>query len=121
MRGQPHLESPTGTRTYLDLRKVAKAHGRNTEAVAQRFVLERVVSRIFAGPDAHRFALKGGMVLMQAEGSGPVLGRATSDIDVHVPGFDGPLEELTDAMARALAPASEPDDGVRFDLRSAVL
>ncbi len=116
MRGQPHLESDAGRRTFLELRKVAMANRRNPDAVATRFVLERAVARIFAGPHAHRFALKGGMILMQAEGVGPVLGRATSDIDVHIPGFDGPMEELEGILRESLAAPMGEDDGVRFDL-----
>lgn len=121
MRGQPHLDSETGRRTFLALRKVASANRRNPDAVATRFVLERVVARIFAGPHAGRFALKGGMILMQAEGVGPVLGRATSDIDVHIPGFDGPMEELEDILRESLSAEMSEDDGVRFDLGTLAL
>jgi hypothetical protein len=117
MRGLKELESEAGARVYLDLRRIAKANARNTEAVVQRFVLERVVSRIFAGPSADRFALKGGMILMQAEGVGPILGRATTDIDLHVP-YQGPLDDMRDILVDALSAPVETDDGVRFDLPS---
>jgi len=117
MRGSPHLESEVGARVALELRRVAKAANRNTDAVATRFVLERVVARIFAAAGNERFALKGGMVMMQAEGAGPVLGRATTDVDLHIP-FEGPIEDMERALRECLSHEPDTDDGVRLDVGS---
>jgi len=107
------MDEPART-TFLALQAAARAAGKDLNAAAGRFAVERLLHRVFASPHAGRFAVKGGALMLIAEGLGPLRGRATSDADIAVPGYDGGLPGFEAMMREALA-APHPD-GVTFDL-----
>lgn len=118
-RTNPALVAPSGAGTFAKLKALAQKNGKPVDEVAQRFVLEAAIRRIFQSDHADKFglatSLKGGALMFFSEGVDPVLGRSTSDIDIQLSGFEGTMEELADAMREALAQVPRIDDGVRFD------
>lgn len=100
--------------TFLALQKAAREAGKDLNAAAGRFGVERLLHRIFASPHAGRFAVKGGALMLIAEGLGPLKARATSDADLALPAFDGGMADFEAIMRDALGAAH--DDGVSFDL-----
>jgi hypothetical protein len=100
--------------TFLALQAAARAAGKDLNAAAGRFGVERLLHRVFASPHAGRFAVKGGALMLIAEGLGPLRGRATSDADLALPSYGGGMEGF-EAMMREALSAPHPD-GVTFDL-----
>lgn len=112
----PTMVTEAGLENLKRIRSIAQSRKTNTQLVATRFILERVVSRLFTSDHADLFALKGGLIIMHAEGVDPVVSRATEDIDLQIPGFDGAIEDFAAICREALSMVPETDDGVRFDL-----
>ncbi len=117
----PKLVTPEGEAAFAELRKVARKRRKDTQAVVTRFALERVVARLFEGPHRDRFVMKGGMVFMFAEGADPVDARSTADIDLHLPSFDGPIEELRAIVRETLEADPSEMGGVSYDVDGLVV
>lgn len=105
-----------GAEIFMALRKIAIRNRANTQSVCTRYALERVVSRIFSSQHADEFVLKGGLIIMYAEETDPLHSRATDDIDVHLPAFEGGIERFQEILNEILA--QKADDGISFDLAS---
>lgn len=111
----PALVTSSGEDMFAELRRAARRRNKDPQAVAQRFILERMLSRLFESRHAERFALKGGMIMMFAEEVDSFDARQTGDIDIHIPNFRGTREDLEGIMREVL---TEPraDDGISYDL-----
>lgn len=90
-RYQDHLVHDIGL-THADrIRSLAKSRGIDTQILLTKFALEAAIRRIFEGPNADRFgvsSLKGGSMMFFSEGVDVIDGRATSDIDLQLAGFN---------------------------------
>lgn len=126
MQIDPKFVSPVGTRIMQRLRSMAQSNAMksgirqtdslDTQALAQRFVLQRAISRIFESEYGELFALKGGMLMMHLEEVDPLRARGTEDIDIQIPGFQGGMDDLARIAKDVFDKVSETnDDGIRFD------
>ena len=64
-------------RAYLALRRLASEQGRTTAELLQMYALEAFLARTPASPHAHRFTLKGGLLLAAFD-----VRRPTRDVDL---------------------------------------
>lgn len=119
-RTNPALITKLGLSSHDKLSAMAKKAGRPVDQTATLYGLEAAIRRIFQGDHAERFglstSLKGGALMFFAEGTDPLHGRGTTDIDIQLGGFDGTMEDLRVIMREALASVPVIDDGVRFDV-----
>lgn len=119
-RTDPKLVSPAGESAKAKLKNLATKAGKPFDPVAQRFLLEGAIRRIFQSDHADRFgvgvSLKGGALMFLAEGVDAINGRGTTDIDLQISEWKGTMDELAVAMREALASIPAIDDGVRFDV-----
>lgn len=53
----------TPQRAYLDLQKLARDQGRNTQQLFELYIHERFLARLATSRFANQFVLKGGMLL----------------------------------------------------------
>ena len=97
----------TAGRIYLDLRKRAKEQGRPTAELQQLYALEGFLTRLPASMHAHRFVLKGGVLLAAFDAR-----RATKDVDLAATGLSNNPESVRTAVANVLE--VEIDDGLTF-------
>lgn len=111
----PALVSRKGEETFAELRRAARRRNKDPQAITQRFILERLLSRLFESRHSDRFALKGGMIMMFAEDVSPEDARQTGDIDLHIPDFEGSVEDL-EAIIREVLVDEREDDGIRYDM-----
>lgn len=101
------MSGRTPQQTYLDLQKLARSQGRNTQQFFELYIHERFLARLAASPFAERFVLKGGMLLA-------VLGvrRATRDADMLARGLPSDEDGLRAVVGEILA--IQMQDGVGF-------
>jgi hypothetical protein len=98
----------TPRQAYLDLQKLARSQGRNTQQLFELYIHERFLARLAASPFAERFVLKGGMLLAMLE-----VRRATRDADMLALGLASDEDSLRAVVREILAIPME--DGVSFD------
>lgn len=67
----------TPQRAYLDLQKLAREQGRNTQQLFELYVHERFLARLAESRFADKFVLKGGMLLAVLD-----VRRGTRDADM---------------------------------------
>jgi len=119
-RTDPKLVSPAGESAKAKLKNLATKTDKPFDPVAQRFLLEGAIRRIFQSDHADRFglgvSLKGGALMFLAEGVDAIHGRGTTDIDLQISEWRGTMDELAVAMREALSSIPAIDDGVRFDV-----
>lgn len=135
MRPKKELDCEAGRAVQKRIQRIAADRSENLHHVAQRYVLERFMSRVFAdredmarslhvlpgtgiGLNPSAITLKGGMTMTFAEQLPPLDGRSTGDVDLHLTAFEGSMEDFAAILRRVLAgpPETGPDDGVRFDI-----
>jgi hypothetical protein len=98
----------TPQQAYLDLQKLARAEGRNTQQLFELYIHERFLVRLAASRFAERFVLKGGMLLAVMD-----IRRATRDADMLARGLASDEDNLRSVVGEILAIPME--DGVSFD------
>ncbi len=97
------------------LRNVARASGRDFNAVLRQYVLERALDRVGRSPYRERFVLKGALTFLVGA-RGEMVGRPTKDADLEALRFAPQPEVLAGVFREILALPSDPDDAVVFDL-----
>jgi hypothetical protein len=98
----------TPQRAYLDLQKLARDQGRNTQQLFELYVHERFLARVAQSQFADKLVLKGGMLLAVLD-----VRRGTRDADMLARGLAGDERSLRAAIGEI---ASIPmADGVEFD------
>jgi predicted nucleotidyltransferase component of viral defense system len=102
------MSGRTPQQAYLDLQKLARSQGRNTQQLFELYIHERFLARLATSSFAERFVLKGGMLLA-------VLGvrRATRDADMLARGLASDEGGLRAVVGEILAIPMQ--DGVGFD------
>jgi predicted nucleotidyltransferase component of viral defense system len=108
MAPNPRRDTPAG-RAYNDLRNKARREGRSTDELLSLFVLERFLYRLSRSSVAHRFALKGGMLLGAYQAR-----RTTRDADLSGIGISVTEDDVVATMASIAR--IEVADGVEFDV-----
>lgn len=98
----------TSQRAYLDLRKLAREQGRNTQQLFELYVHERFLARLAGSRFADKLVLKGGMLLAVLD-----VRRATRDADMLVRGVAGDEGSLRSAIGEIVSIPTA--DGVEFD------
>ncbi|WP_051426231.1 nucleotidyl transferase AbiEii/AbiGii toxin family protein [Jiangella gansuensis] len=106
--GRRPTRATAGGRVYLDLRRHARAHGRDTAELLQLYALEGFLDRLRTSPLADRMVLKGGVLLAAFDTR-----RPTRDIDVAALGLDRDADTVRAALAEVAALGL--DDGLIFD------
>lgn len=102
------MSGRTPQQAYLDLQKLARSQGRNTQQLFELYIHERFLARLAASPFAERFVLKGGMLLAVLD-----VRRATRDTDMLARGLASDEDSLRAVVREILAIPLE--DGVSFD------
>src|SRR3546814_2889913 len=73
-----------GRRDADRIKAIARNRHMNVQEALKRFALERLLYRLSANDDAHRWLLKGGALFwLDDDGEGASGIRPTSDIDLH--------------------------------------
>lgn len=98
----------TSQRAYLDLQKLARQQGRNTQQLFELYIHERFLARLADSRFAEKMILKGGMLLAVLD-----VRRATRDADMLVRGVAGDDDSLRSAIGEIAAIPMA--DGVEFD------
>lgn len=101
----------TAQRAYLDLRKLARDQGRNTQQVFELYIHERFLARLAKSRFVDKFVLKGGMLLAVLD-----VRRGTRDADMLARGLASDESSLR-AVVGEIAAISMAD-GVSFDTTS---
>jgi predicted nucleotidyltransferase component of viral defense system len=102
----------TAGRTYLDLRKLARANRRPVDELLQLYVLEAFLARLTRSRFAERLVLKGGVLLAAYDER-----RPTRDIDLQAHAVENDVETIRATTCEVAAIAL--DDGVVFDVETA--
>src|SRR5271169_3861627 len=102
------MSDRTPQQAYLDLQKLARSQGRNTQQLFELYVHERFLARLAASQFAERFVLKGGMLLAALD-----IRRATRDADMLALGLASDEDGLRKVVGEILAIPME--DGLSFD------
>jgi len=98
----------TPQRVYLDLQKLARDQGRNTQQLFELYIHERFLARVAESQYADNLVLKGGMLLAVLD-----VRRGTRDADMLARGLAGDESRLKAVIGEI---ASIPmADGVDFD------
>jgi hypothetical protein len=79
------VSARTPQQAYLDLQKLARAQGRNTQQLFELYIHERFLARLAASRFSEMFVLKGGMLLAVLE-----VRRPTRDADMLARGLASP-------------------------------
>jgi len=98
----------TPQRAYLDLQKLARDQGRNTQQLFELYIHERFLARLAESRFANKLVLKGGMLLAVLD-----VRRGTRDADMLARGMAGDERSLREAI-KEIASISM-GDGVDFD------
>lgn len=106
----PTRDTPAG-RAYLDLRTLARRHGRDPAEYLTLYALEGLLARLARSPHATDFVLKGG-VLMAAF----TARRPTRDIDLAARQITNDVQDVV-ARIRTIA-TIDTGDGLTFDTES---
>jgi hypothetical protein len=98
----------TPQRAYLDLQKLARDQGRNTQQLFELYIHERFLARLAKSRYADNFVLKGGMLLAALD-----VRRGTRDADMLARDIDSGESNLRSVIGEI----AEVDlaDGVGFD------
>lgn len=104
------MKERTPERVYLDLQKLARDQGRNTQQLFELYIHERFLARLSTSRFADRFVLKGGMLLAVLD-----VRRGTRDADILARGVASDDDNLR-AVVGEIA-AIPMADGVSFDRR----
>lgn len=102
------MSGRTPDQAYLDLQKLARAQGRNTQQLFELYVHERFLARLAESRFAESFILKGGMLLATLD-----VRRTTRDADMLARGISSDEENLRTVISEITA--IPIDDGVNFD------
>jgi hypothetical protein len=102
----------TAGRAYLDLKSVARSHGRSADELFRLYALEGFLSRLTISPYASNFVLKGGVLLSAFEAR-----RATQDVDFLARCLSGDTRQML-AVVRKIAGIGL-DDGLVYDTAAA--
>ncbi|MGH2904486.1 MAG: nucleotidyl transferase AbiEii/AbiGii toxin family protein [Solirubrobacteraceae bacterium] len=102
------MSSRTHNQAYLDLQKLAREQGRNTQQLFELYIHERFLARLAASSFAERFVLKGGMLLAVLN-----VRRTTRDADMLARGLSNDANNLRAVIGEIAA--IPMDDGVSFD------
>lgn len=98
----------TPERAYLDLQRLARDHGRNTQQLFELYIHERFLARLAESRFADKLVLKGGMLLAVLD-----VRRGTRDADMLARGLASDEHSLRAAINEiATIPMA---DGVEFD------
>jgi Nucleotidyl transferase AbiEii toxin, Type IV TA system len=98
----------TPQRAYLDLQRLAREQGRNTQQLFELYVHERFLARLAESRFTEKLVLKGGMLLAALD-----VRRATRDADMLVRGLAGDESTLRSVVEEIAA--IPMTDGVSFD------
>jgi hypothetical protein len=98
----------TPEEAYLDLQKLARVQGRNTQQLFELYIHERFLARLAESRFAESFILKGGMLLATLD-----VRRTTRDADMLARGLSSDEENLRTVIGEITA--IPIDDGVSFD------
>lgn len=102
------MTARTPGRAYLDLQRLARDQGRNTQQLFELYVHERFLARLAESRFADKLVLKGGMLLAVLD-----VRRGTRDADMLARGLASDESSLRAATSEI---ASIPmADGVDFD------
>jgi hypothetical protein len=107
VKPRPTRSTPAG-RAYLELRRLASQQGRPTAELLHLYALEGFLARLPTSPHAHRFALKGGLLLAAFN-----VRRPTRDVDLSAAALRNDPEVV--GLAIQEVTAIEIDDGLEFD------
>jgi len=102
------MSARTPQQAYLELQKLARTQGRNTQQLFELYIHERFLARLAESRFSEMFVLKGGMLLAVLE-----VRRPTRDADMLARGLANDGGELR-AVVSEIAAISMPD-GVSFD------
>jgi predicted nucleotidyltransferase component of viral defense system len=102
------VSSRSPNQAYLDLQKLAREQGRNTQQLFELYIHERFLARLATSRFAERFVLKGGMLLAVLN-----VRRTTRDADMLARGLSNDAEHLRAVIGEIAAIPIE--DGVSFD------
>jgi Nucleotidyl transferase AbiEii toxin, Type IV TA system len=102
------MSGRTPNQAYLDLQKLARAQGRNTQQLFELYIHERFLARLAESRFAESFILKGGMLLATLD-----VRRTTRDADMLARGLANDEENLRTVVGEITA--IPIDDGVSFD------
>jgi hypothetical protein len=102
------MNGRTPNQAYLDLQKLARAQGRNTQQLFELYIHERFLARLVESRFAESFILKGGMLLATLD-----VRRTTRDADMLARGLSSDEENLRTVIGEITA--IPIDDGVTFD------
>lgn len=98
----------TPQRAYLDLQKLARDQGRNTQQLFELYIHERFLARLAESRFADKLILKGGMLLAVLD-----VRRGTRDADMLARGLANDERSLQDAIEEVASISMA--DGVGFD------
>lgn len=102
------MSARTPQQAYLELQKLARAQGRNTQQLFELYIHERFLARLAESRFAEQFVLKGGMLLAVLD-----VRRPTRDADMLARGIASDEGNLRAVIGEIAAISME--DGVSFD------
>lgn len=102
------MNERTPQRAYLDLQKLARDQGRNTQQLFELYIHERFLARLATSRFADQLILKGGMLLAVLD-----VRRGTRDADMLARGLASDESSLRAVIGEIAALAMA--DGVSFD------
>ena len=90
------MSARTPQQAYLELQKLARAQGRNTQQLFELYIHERFLARLAESRFSEMFVLKGGMLLAVLEVRRPtrdadMLARGLANLDCR---FDNSIEDF---------------------------
>jgi hypothetical protein len=103
------VKERTPQRAYLDLQKLARAQGRNTQQLFELYIHERFLARLATSRFAGQLVLKGGMLLAVLD-----VRRGTRDADLLARGLASDESNLRAVIGEIAAISMT--DGVSFDI-----
>ena len=102
------MSARTPQQTYLELQKLARVQGRNTQQLFELYIHERFLARLAESRFAEQFVLKGGMLLAVLD-----VRRPTRDADMLARGIASDEGNLRAVIGEIAGISME--DGVSFD------
>ena len=102
------MSARTPQQAYLELQKLARAQGRNTQQLFELYIHERFLARLAESRFSEMFVLKGGMLLAVLD-----VRRPTRDADMLARGIANDEGNLRAVIGEIVAISME--DGVSFD------
>lgn len=97
----------TAGRAYLDLKSMARQHGRSVDELLRLYALEGFLTRLAISRYAGKFVLKGGVLLAAFEAR-----RPTQDVDFLARSLSGDTRQML-AVVRSIAEI-DTDDGLMY-------